>query len=414
MNSWDVIVIGAGASGLVASIHAAYAGASCLLLEARERPGAKILASGNGRCNFSHQGFKLKNFHSKSPHFPKEVLGRFSEESTITWFRSLGLESIVDERQRYYPRSLQAGAVLDILRFSAEEAGVTMRTNSRVETLKYDGKNFHIRTFRGSEQSKTVVVACGGRAAPALGGTEDGYELLEGFGHHRTKLYPGIVQLKSELGSLKALKGQKWDCALSLEACGKELGREDGEVLFTNYGLSGPAVIQLSSLAQRAMARNERTKLWLNFFPTWDEERLYETLGNRIKAHPERSRVQIFIGLVPRMIASAALSQLHLKPQDAPASSLKDEDVQSLARLLTAWPQEITGSLDFKEAQVTIGGIEVDDFDPVSLASWLCPGLYACGEVLDVDGDCGGYNLQWAWSSGFVAGSEAAFYSRST
>lgn len=412
MTGYDVAVIGAGASGFMAAITSARAGAKTILLEAQARGGAKILASGNGRCNLSHRGFTIKNFHSRSPHFPSPVLQRFGEKETLQAFREMGLETVLDERDRYYPQALQAGAVVDILRFAAQEAGVDFVVSSPVTGIRMDKGGFRLQTPAHTYVAKALVMAAGGKAGSGLGGSEAGYELLEALGHERTPLYPGIVQLKTDLGALKSAKGQKWVCGLTLSDGNRPLMYEKGEVLFTSYGLSGPGPIQVSSLAQRLLNQGKKPRIEMNFFPDMSQQEFERVLQQRQAAFPQRSRAQVFIGLLPRIFGVAALSQMNLRPQDAPCRTLSAKDIKKLANLLMAWPQVVQGTLDFKEAQVTLGGIAVEDFNPESLESWMCPGLFACGEVLDVDGDCGGYNLQWAWSSGFVAGTEASLYSR--
>lgn len=406
----DVAVIGAGASGLMAAYQAATAGATVILFEKEKRPGRKLAATGNGRCNLSHRGFSLRNFHGGQPHFPAAALQRLPESATLALFEDMGLSVVEDTRARYYPRSLQAGAVVDVLRFSCAEAGVALQTETPVQHITQAPHGFIVHTPTEGIPAKTVIVACGGAAAAPLGGSVSGYKLLEHFGHRRTAIRPGIVQLKTDPEAVRGLRGQKWDVRLALHVNGKAAAEDEGEVLFTDYGLSGPPVLQLSALAVRALAQRDRVNLHLDVVPGLSEANLSQTLVARRQSHPARSREQLLIGLLPRMLAVAHLKAIGASPLTAQAGTLTDKQLRSLAGRLKNWIIPVTGSQDLSAAQVTLGGIATDDFDPETLASWLVPGLYACGEVLDVDGDCGGYNLQWAWSSGYVAGTEAAGY----
>lgn len=408
---YDVIVIGGGASGLVAAYSAANAGAHTLLLEKQKRLGRKLSATGNGRCNLSHVGFSQENFHSEEIFFSHQVLERFDEKATLAFFDRLGVSPIYDDQGRYYPRSLQAGAVVDVLRFACAEAGVTIHTEEEVVSLQMRYPNYELVSNQGHYQAKAVVVACGGKAYTQLGADEGGYRLLEGFGHGRTALYPGIVQLDSSLKACKSLAGQKWDCHCQLWVDDQASPYHDlGEVLFTDYGLSGPPILQLSSPSIRAQAQGHKVALQLDLFPTLAEEDLIRLLQKRGEAFDQRSKVDSFIGFLPRIMATALLSHLGYQPLDKPAKDLSPKDWEKIAKTLKAWVFPITGHQGWKSAKVTLGGIATPDFNPASLESWLSPGLYACGEVLDVDGDCGGYNLQWAWSSGYVAGSEAGLF----
>lgn len=409
---WDVVVVGAGASGLMAAYRAAKSGAEVLLLEKEKRPGRKLFATGNGRCNLSHRGFSLKNFHSQQAHFPAQVLARLPEKATLALWEALGVSVVADERARYYPRSLQAGAVVDVLRFSCEEAGVALQTEVTVQSLSQKDAVFYLTTGQETITARSVVVACGGAAGAPLGGTEAGYQLLQAFGHDVVPIMPGIVQLKTHPAGVRGLRGQKWEAQVQLVINDTVQAKDEGEVLFTEYGLSGPPILQLSGQAVRALAKKQSVHIHLDLLPALSVDALGQLLLQRKANHPTRSREQLFIGVLPRILATVHLVLAGYQPLDAPAATLSDKHWQKLAVQLKNWVLPITGSQDLKAAQVTLGGVATTDFDPETLGSWLAPGLYACGEVLDVDGDCGGYNLQWAWSSGYVAGTEAAAFAR--
>ena len=404
----QLAIIGGGASGMAAALTAAAHDVQVTLYESHQRLGRKLMATGNGRCNFSHQGFTDANYHGTHPHFVHDAFVRFDEASTLDFFHQLGLATTVDAaRHRYYPASLQAAAVLDTLRLALAEAGVKVRTECRIESLRqHQNGHFLLKHAQGTDHADAVLVACGGEASPALGGTSDGYRLLEKLGHTLIETAPGIVQLMADVSSLKAVNGLKRQVALTILADGKPIAKDAGELLVTNYGLSGPPVLQCAGPVVRALQAGKKCQALINFFPEDSLDHLRDQLHARHAAHPTRNAEAFFVGLLPRLLAQCALKACGLKPQTA----LEDQHLDALAKRLSSWRIPLKGPRSFAEAQVTLGGIDTADFDPLTLSSWIVPGLYACGEVLDVDGDCGGYNLQWAWSSGRLAAESACEY----
>lgn len=399
-------IVGGGASGMAAALEAAKR-VDVVLYESHSRLGRKLLATGNGRCNFSHKGFNDANYHGRHPHFVHDAFSRHDEADTLAFFQALGLEATVDRRNRYYPASLQGSAVLDILRLSLDEAGVEVRCDTRITAIHptKDGR-FSLIHKASKDRADAVIIAAGGEAAPKLGGTRDGYKLLGAFGHTLIETAPGIVQLNADISELKAANGLKREVAIAIQSENKTIVRDFGELLITNYGLSGPPVLQCAGHAVRALKKGKKVEAVINFFPEEECEQLLEHFRKRLALHPMRSADTFFVGLLPRLLAQCALKAVGVKPQQR----LDEQTLTRLARKLSAWQVPLIGPRPLSEAQVTLGGIDTADFDPTTMASWMVPGLYACGEVLDIDGDCGGYNLQWAWSSGRLAGESAAEY----
>lgn len=403
-QTYDIAVVGGGASGMTAALTAAEAGCRVAVLEAGPRVGRKLLATGNGRCNLSHAGFALSNYHGSHPYFAAPALQRYDEASTLAWWKNLGLEIVTDERNRYYPASLQAQAVLDLLRLGLEETGVTAMTNARVTALTHDGLHFCLQCGSDVYEARAVIMAAGGQASPKLGGCRDGYVLMKKLGHKLVATRPGIVQLECHMETLAAAAGLKRQVVLSFyNKEGKRVAQGQGELLLTKYGLSGPAALEASPAVVRALEQGPVTAR-VNFFSDIAGQALADDFSCRLQAHPNRTGQQFFLGLLPRMLGHCALKACRMDGR----RPLTAKEVRRLARQLSAWPLTVTGPHGFDAAQVTLGGLDCADFDPQTLASWLLPGLFACGEVLDIDGDCGGYNLQWAWSSGRLAGESAA------
>ncbi len=397
----DIAVIGGGASGLAAAIGASRSGAGVTIFEKLPRVGKKLLATGNGRCNLSNARVDPeRNYRSGDLRLVKAVFEAFSPSDTLAFFDGLGIPVREGEDGRLYPYSLQAASVLDVLRFETARLGAKTVCGGEVTRIERSGEGFSV----SGAYFGRVVVAAGGIAAPSLGGGRSGYELLRSFGHKITPLAPSIVQLKTDTSLTKALKGIKIDGALSLAHRDEIVSRQSGEILFTEYGLSGPPAMQLSTrLAGKPISG---FGVLIDFLPELAQDELAAMLDRRRLRHPERALEDIFVGLLPRRVGQTLLRSAG-KTFEHTCGSLSPEDASRLAALAKHFHLNLTGTLGFQDAQVTSGGADLSGFSH-TLESQYMPGLHACGEVLDVDGDCGGYNLQWAWSSGMVAGRCAA------
>ena len=368
-----VIILGAGASGMVAALTAAETkNRRVLLLERQQRVGRKLLATGNGRCNLTNTGAAPENYHGEDAAFARSALTRFTSADTLAFFSSLGLLTEEEYGGRVYPLSNSANSVLDVLRFALEGAGVEVHTACRVTAVRRERDGFAVQCESERFFADALIVACGGAAGGKLGGVKDGYEILKSLGHSRTKLYPALAPLVTAPEYPRALKGVRADAAVTLRR-GGVIARSAGEVQFTDTGVSGPAVFDVSRAASVCGGGAE---IVFDFFRGRETA---ELLGRMCVKYAG--------------IGGAA-----------PLASLSDRDLENVLFACRAFTLEVRGTAGFDAAQVTAGGASTAQFDPETLQSRLVPGLFACGEVLDVDGDCGGYNLQWAWASGALAG----------
>ena len=371
----NVIVIGGGASGLMAAITAAKGGHSVTLLERQARVGRKLLSTGNGRCNLTNLNMGLPYYHGQDAAFIRPAFEALSLDATLDFFHGLGLLTTAEDNGRVYPYSDQAGSVVDVLRFAVLSAE---------ETLPAD----------------RVIVCCGGMAGGKLGGTRSGYELLQSLGHSVTKLYPALVQIKTDNTFVKALKGVRANADLRLCRNRDAAAASRGEVQFTDFGVSGPAVFELSRAA--ATEKGPLT-LHIDLLPQLSTPEIEELLRRRLSSMPELTTENLLAGVLHNRLGRTVLRYAGYGLTD-PVASLSPADLRKIAGAAKDFALPVVSVLGFDGAQVTAGGIRTAEFDPKTLQSRLVPGLYAAGEVLDIDGDCGGYNLQWAWSSGYLAG----------
>ena len=394
-----VAVIGGGASGMLAALTAAENGNRVVLFERQQRLGRKLLATGNGRCNLTNTGAVPARYHGEDADFPRAVLERFPPEAALAFFHRLGLLTEEEYGGRVYPLSNSANSVLDVLRLALDASGVELRCGEPVRALRRTAEGFLVVTDAGETKADCAVVACGGCAGATLGGVKDGYELMKALGHQRTKLYPALVQLTTAPDYPRALKGVRVQCALRLTRGDELLAESRGELQFTEKGVSGPAVFDLS----RAAA-TEGGALYLHaaLLPLSEDE-LLDLLRARKNAQPRLAASELLTGMLHNRLGRMLVKYAAL-PAAAPLSELSDLDLRRAARACLDFALPVTGTEGFDHAQVTAGGLRTADFDPETLESRLVPGLFACGELLDVDGDCGGFNLQWAWASGRVAG----------
>ncbi|MDO5398148.1 MAG: NAD(P)/FAD-dependent oxidoreductase [bacterium] len=393
-----IAVIGGGASGLAAAIAAAESGAKVTVYESGPRCGRKILATGNGRCNMTNINAGLKNYHGRETGFIKGVMKRFWVDETIAFFEELGIVAKVEDKGRVYPNSDQASAVLDVLRIRCGADGVNMVTGFEVSQIRKTKGGFQITSYKGEKaQADKVIIATGGKAAPDLGSKGTGYVLLKEFGHRITELRPSLVQMRTDGDTAGKLKGIKFTGTVRM---GKYA--EEGEILFTDYGISGPPIFSLSS-------RYENQKeIELDLMSAYSAEKLLNMMYMRIGRNPDIPLESFFVGMLNKRIGQVLLKELGIAPLSRKACTLSEQEIRTCVNGIKRWKFGITGTQSWNNAQVTKGGALTEDFNPSTMESKLVNGLYAAGEVLDIDGDCGGYNLQWAWSSGIIAGRSAA------
>jgi predicted Rossmann fold flavoprotein len=394
-----VIIIGGGASGMMAAITAAANPKhTVILLERQARVGRKLAATGNGRCNLTNLHLADGDYQTDAPAI-LDRLNAFDVEKTLAFFQSLGLVTVAEPSGRVYPFSDQANSVVDVLRFALDKPNIQLVTGCEVTAVRRRDGRFQVQTTGQTFSAERLILACGGPAGGKLGGTDDGFRFAQSLGHRLIDPRPGLVQLKCTAPSLRGLKGIRAETELTLLDNGRRVCQLTGEVQFTDYGVSGPAIFTLS----RDIARLVQPVLRLNLLPQLDGASLLTMLRQRAATCPALTADNLLTGMLQNRLGRTIIQQAGLRP-DTPLRQLTDEQLDAVVRAVHFWTLPIDGTLGFDQAQVTIGGIPAGEFDPVTLESRRCPGLFACGEVLNVDGTCGGFNLQWAWSSGHTAG----------
>ncbi len=387
----DVLVIGGGASGMMAALTASECENNHVILAERQsRMGKKLLSTGNGRCNLTNRELTPANYHGETPSFCKHALQAFDAEETLRYFHSLGLLTVTESSGRVYPYSDSANSVLDVLRLRLEHReNVQILTSCEILSLNRRKGRFFAATANITLEADRVIICAGGAAGSKLGGTDLGYKLLTSFGHTRTKLYPSLVQLRTETDRIRGLKGVRTQAKVrygTQERC--------GELQFTDYGVSGPVIFELS----RGAVGGE---LQIDFLPELTYDELLSMLEHRCESMPNLKAEDLLTGILHNRLGRTLLRNCGISLEIPCAEVI---NLQKLVYTVKHFTLCITGNMGLEQAQVTAGGIRTNEFDPYTMQSKLCPGLYAAGEVLDIDGDCGGYNLQWAWSSGRLAG----------
>lgn len=404
MSKARIIVVGGGPSGMAAAITAARRGAPVLLLEGQARVGRKLLSTGNGRCNITNAGIGPERYRSGSPKAVSAVLDAVPPEEVTEFLRSLGLECFEEREGRIYPRSEQAASVLDMLRAELERLGVETVSECRVESITPAKGGFSLKAGERTFTGGAVIMACGSPASPQLGGCPDGAQIMKKLGHHPAAFSPALVGLKVDSPHLRSLKGVRWRCRLSLLHNGRAVHSEAGEIQFNEDNLSGIVTMQMSSRAARLKGSCE---LSADLLPEYDRRQTAELI-TELRGLLGHMPLESFLsGLLNKRLAVCLLKQAGVTKLDRPASRLTDRDIAALAGVIKDWRFPVTGNCGWKTAQVASGGIPLSEFDSC-LRSTVVPGLYACGELLDCDGDCGGFNLHWAWCTGIIAGRAAA------
>lgn len=404
----DVIIIGGGASGMMAAIIAARNGKKVLVLERLNRIGKKILVTGNGRCNMTNTKIQTSRYHSSSKVDLAPPLEIFGYDQTEAFFKELGIEPLI-EGHKVYPLSEQANSILDVLRLELDKLGVEVITETKVTKMQFSKNRWQVMSEIGEKYSSTkLIVATGGLANSSFGNDETGYSLLRGVGHKVTPTFPTLVHIMSSSPYCKMMKGTKIKALATIEVDGRGKRSEEGEVLFTEDGLSGPPIFQLSRIASEAKVKKQKAKVSLDLFPTLSFDELLAKLYERIAFQPTRTVEELFIGLLHKRVVMPVLKCAQITSVHRACEMLEYEELQALCHVLKCFTFETEGTRGFKFAQVTAGGISVDEIDLQTMASKKAEHLYIIGEALDVDGDCGGFNLQWAWSTGYVAGTSVS------
>ena len=425
MKDLRIGIIGGGAAGMACAITAARAGAEVTIIEAGERMGQKILSTGNGKCNLGNMDLDASQYHGSCA-FLSDALSKFGTKETITFFESLGL--YVKEKNGYlYPQSEQASAVSDALRYEIAALGIKVITGFRVTHVRKGKKQvaasgtttecFVVSDGKRELAFDKLVLSCGGKAMPKTGSDGSGWELAKKLGHTVVPVVPALTNLKCKEQFFKAISGVRTDArvtllgksSLSHGGAGlddKAFASERGELQLTDQGISGIPVFQLSREAAYLLKKQKEIDVLVDFLPMFSDADLVEMAKKRMSLRNGRTVEEFFTGILPKKIMSLLLKLSGLKHTDQ-ASNLKEQDITALLQSAKSFMVHAIGTGDFSNCQVCAGGVNCNEISD-SMESRIIKGLYFAGEILDVDGRCGGYNLQWAWTSGYLAGMNAA------
>ena len=371
------------------------------LFERHSRVGRKLLATGNGRCNLSNIHAATMGYHGQEADFAMSALTEFNPQKTLEWFRNLGLFTVIEDSGRVYPYSDQANSVVDVLRLALDKPNISVLTGFEVQKITKVGAQFKVEGADEQILCDKIIIACGGLAGTKLGGSMSGYKLLSKLGHKSTRLRPALVQLKTDWTGIASLKGVRCNCLVQIMRDHTIFAESNGEVQFTEYGLSGPVIFEAS---RDACYGSGQWRAVFDFLPDYTDEQLIDELKRRRSAHMPMD--ELLTGVLHNRLGRVLTKFSGVRDRKN-TSELSDYEIIDICKAVKAFSISLTEPMGMDCAQVTAGGVLTADFDPDTMESRLVPGLYACGEVFDIDGDCGGYNLQWAWSSGRLAGMSA-------
>lgn len=411
MFTYDVIIVGAGASGLISAIAAASEGSSVLIIEQKEKAGKKILATGNGKCNYTNMYQSPECYRSDDSTFAMKVLSNFDIKSTLQFFERLGI--VPKDRDGYiYPNSEQAASIVSVLLIECQRLNIDIVYNKKVvkvskpdfivETVNVDSTDKSFSKYKGTK----LILASGGCASPKLGSDGSGYSLAKSFGHNIIKPVPALVSLKSPDKFCKTISGVRTVARVTAYGNSKHLSKEEGEIIFTDYGISGIPVMQLSRYVSRALDAGEAVYLMIDLFTRHTLEELFELISIRCNNNPNKTIEQMLIGMLNHKLNFVLINEAKLVP-DCLCHNVGKSDIMRLAKQIKNLKLRINATNTFDFAQVASGGVSTFEIDPFTMESKIQKGLYLTGELIDVDGTCGGYNLQWAWSTGHIAGTHA-------
>lgn len=406
MRKYDVAIIGAGPGGIMAAITASQCGKRVVLVDKNSTVGRKLLSTGNGRCNLTNKVISVNRYHGAYPDFIEFVIGRFDQNAVISFFRKLGLILKEEDCGRMFPRTNQASSVVEVLSQKLNSNSVHVLLDSQVSEIEkpddwlisfQNGKNI---------KSEKLIIATGGRAAHYLGSTGDGLHWAKKFGHSIVLTHAALVPIETVETWPKEVQGTKVEAHLEAVCCGSVICESSGDLLFTSYGLSGLSVLALSGKIADCI-RTDEVKIYIDLFHDISECALDKLLSETIKNGVCKTINEALIGILPGNLVPLIIRECGIA-ENSGVKTLSEEIVQMAVRKMKKLSLTVSKLRPFKEAQVTSGGVDAHEIDKDSMESKITKNLYFAGEVIDVDGDSGGFNLQWAWSSGFVAGGGSA------
>lgn len=408
-----VAVIGAGAAGMMAAIEAARGGAQVTVIERNPEVGKKLATTGNGRCNYTNMDMSDMaggKYRGQNPAFCEIALKNFTPEAAVNWFRDMGVEPKM--RGTYvYPGSDQAGSVVLALKDTLIHLGVKMVYGVLIKSVKKDNSgSFLIGADGFNLLADKVIIATGGRAVPKTGSTGDGYVWAKALGHSVVPVVPALTAIKCTGSHYKDMAGVRTDAELRLCIDGEDIVTEQGELQLVDYGISGIPVFQISRYVAYALREGKKPAVYINFVPnlSCDRNEVYAFYKKRAEILSYKEMKNFFNGLLNQKLGNVILSLAHIDGT-LPVSKLSDKQIKAISSLSVCFKAECEAVNPFANAQCSAGGINTGEIDPVTMESGIVKGLYFAGEILDIDGICGGYNLQWAWSSGYAAGRAATW-----
>ena len=400
MKQYDLLVIGAGASGMMAAITAARENKKVCIIEKLDKAGKKLLATGNGKCNFTNADMSPECFGGDKT-FVSYVLDYFSVEDCLRFFHSIGIYP-KNKNGYYYPNSEQASSVVNAFLEEIERVGIMISYDTQVLDIVSSKETVNINTNKGSFCAQKLIIATGLLAAPKLGSDGSLFEIIKSFGHRFVPILPALCGFYCKGMQFKKVSGVRAAGTVTAIVDGKNVAKDTGEIQFTDYGLSGIPVFQISRFLSKGLYEKSEVKISINLLPTWEKEQVLEELKHRKVLKSAQAVSMLLNGLINQKLSDAILEKANIK-NDVFVSSLSEANIGRIAELLQNITVSVTKYRDYEFAQVCTGGIPVGDINIKTLESKLVPNIYFAGEILDVDGICGGYNLHFAWATGYLA-----------
>jgi len=389
--NYNIAIIGAGASGLITSIFLAKKNHKVTIYEKNNKVGKKLLATGNGRCNVTNENININNFYSHSNiNQIKSILENFNYKKCKNFFNNIGVEFVNNEIGRVYPMSQNASSIVDSLEYEALNNGVSIHLNSKIENINYDGKYY---ILNGNQKYDKLIIATGSIAMPKLGGDSSGYSFAKQFKHNIVEPFASLVQLVSDNKNLDMITGVKIDGVVE---------NKQGDILFTKYGLSGSAILDISREISYKLQHQKSVKVSIDILPTFSKNKLVDMLLQRAKTLANKDIYQWLDGIVNKKLSRYIITVSNIPNNIQSAKFLNRKDILKIAHTLKNLEFNIVDTKGFETCEVCAGGVTIDDINLHTMESKLQKNLYFVGEVLDIDGDCGGYNLHFAWASGYT------------